>query len=73
MYPDGTGRVTKWHNHEALDRTSNIMDIIDMQLYDHPAITEKDRVLLDAALEKLGKLYQRLGVRNAKKEKHTKR
>ena len=71
MYPDGTGRGTKWHNHEALDRTSNIMDIIDMQLYDHPAITKKDRMLLDAALDELGKLYHRLGARNAKKKEYT--
>lgn len=67
MYPDGTQKVDKWHRHEALDRTSMIIDIIDAHLYDHPAMNPKDKQLLDKAMEKLFKLYQRIGARNAKK------
>lgn len=54
---------TDYEMHEALDRTSNVTDIVERQLLDHPVFKKKKyRKHVDRVVKELTKLYQKLGV-----------
>lgn len=48
---------------EAMDRISNICQIIGMMLEDHPAVVDDSRLfeLVDKAMDCMGAAYQRAG------------
>jgi hypothetical protein len=56
-------KFDEYSYHEALDRTSVIMNIIDDNLSNHPVVLDNEdvRELIDKAQEELAKAYQLLG------------
>lgn len=59
--------VDPFGQHEALDRTSTVLRLFDMQVLGHPAVTCDADLLAKAktASSALGELYQAIGRRNA--------
>lgn len=59
--------------HEALDRTSNIIDIIESQLVSHKAIkkNKKHKKLVKKVQARLAELYQQLGAELHSNEDNT--
>lgn len=56
-------KLDKFHYHEVLDRTHMIRNIIDNELYNHPAISKKMKKHIDKVQILLGKVYQLAGSR----------
>jgi len=56
-------KLDKFLTHEALDRTSFIMNIIDEGIYYHPVFkkNKKLRKKLDKSIKLLGEVYQEIG------------
>lgn len=56
-------KLDEFHYHEALDRTSMICDILEMQVASHPVFAQhKDlKKLLDGAIDSLYAVYSKVG------------
>ena len=55
-----------YNQHEILDRTDLILDLIQTKLYEHPALTKKQAKKVDKAIRLLGDVYQLAGAECAK-------
>ena len=55
-----------YSQHEILDRTDLILDLIQTKLYEHPALTKKQTKKVDKAIRLLGDVYQLAGAECAK-------
>jgi len=64
-------KLDKFLIHEALDRTSFIIDIIDEGIYYHPVFkkNKKLRKKLNKSIELLNEVYQEIGSTKIKNEK----
>ncbi len=61
-------RIDDYHIHEALDRASVLMDIVESTLSQHPAITANKawEAKLEEAHQALFYLYQMIGAEHLK-------
>ena len=57
-----------YNQHEILDRTDLILDLIQTKLYEHPALTKKQAKKVDKAMKLLCDVYQLAGVEVFKDE-----
>lgn len=55
-----------YNQHEILDRTDLILDLIQTKLYEHPALTKKQAKKVDKAMKLLCDVYQLAGAECAK-------
>jgi hypothetical protein len=59
--------INDYHIHEALDRTSVLMDMVESTLFDHPGITKQEwHDKLEEAHQALFDLYQMIGAEHLK-------
>ena len=50
-----------YNQHEILDRTDLILDLIQTKLYEHPALTKKQKKKVNNSMELLSDVYQLAG------------
>jgi len=55
-----------YNQHEILDRTDLILDLIQTKLHEHPALTKKQTKKVDKAMKLLCDVYQLAGAECAK-------
>lgn len=58
-------KLNPWHWHEATDRIHCVMEIIQIMLLDHPAISQSMNLKfkVEAAQNTLGEVYQETGAK----------
>jgi hypothetical protein len=63
-----TPKLTEFHYHEALDRSSVVLDMVDRHLIQHPVCKLDKEVskLIEEAADKLFEAYQLIGDRSIK-------
>lgn len=59
-------KLTQFHYHEALDRSSIVLDILDIHLIQHPVckLDKEVAILIEEAAVKIHKAYQLIGHRS---------
>jgi len=58
-----TTEKANYDNHEALDRTHLIVEMIEAHLVNHQGLTTMERIEVQTAIVKLNKVYQSIGAR----------
>jgi len=53
----------KYYEHEALDRTYILIEMVSNLLENHPALLEKERVKIEKVSTMLNQVYQSIGAR----------
>lgn len=59
-------KLTQFHYHEALDRSSIVLDILDRHLIQHPVckLDKEVAILIEEAAVKIHEAYQLIGHRS---------